>query len=123
MVDPRHSKLPQEPEYWDGLAAKINDDAAATLASYAAASTDVHREDDWTAVLGRSAPWLVAASLAAMLVMWLILPPRPPSPAFVWLGDSLAPSEVAGSLVAGSTPPSVEQLMAQFPPAGEETPR
>jgi hypothetical protein len=114
MTDRPQSKLPQEPEYWDELAAKINDDATGPLASYAATP------DDWTAVLGRQAPWLVAASAAAMLVLWLTLPARPPSMAFRWIESSLIPSEVAGTLVAGSAPPSVETLMVQFPPSEEE---
>ena len=114
MTDRPQSKLPQEPEYWDRLTRKITDDAAGPLARYAASG------DDWATVLGRHAPWLVAASVAAMLVLWLSLPARQPSPAFRWIEGSLIPSEVAATLVVGSAPPSVEALMIQFAPTGEE---
>ena len=110
-ADQPHSQLPQEPEYWDALARRMSDDAAGPLAAYAAGS------DSWATLLGRQAPWLVAASAAAMLILWLILPPRQSSVAFRWIESSLVPNEMAGTLVSGAAPPSVNTLMVQFPPA------
>ena len=111
MVDSPQSQLPQEPEYWEGLARKINADAAGPLAAYAAA------EDDWIGVLARRAPWLVAASVAAMLILWFALPARDDSQALRWIAASLTPNETAGTLISGAMPPSVDVLMVQFPPA------
>ncbi len=111
MVDQPQSQLPQEPAYWDDLARKIGEDAAGPLAAFAAI------DNGWTGVLARRAPWLVAASAAAMLVLWLTLPARDSSVAFRWIESSMIPSEVAGTLISGSAPPSVDALMVQFPPA------
>lgn len=111
MADRSHSRLPQDPEYWETLARKVRDDAAAPLAGYAAA------EDGWYGVLARSAPWLVAASAAAMLILWLVLPPREDSMAMRYIAGALAPTEAAGTLISGTEPPSVDALMVQFPPA------
>lgn len=110
MAESPKSQLPQDPGYWDGLARAIRADAAGPLASYAAV------DDAWYGVLARSAPWLVAASAAAMLVLWLALPPRDVSGDLRWIESSLAPSEAAGTLVAGPRAPSVDALLAQFPP-------
>ena len=108
------SPLPQEPEYWEKLEAKIRADAAGPLAAYAGVN------NGWDSVLAQRAPWLVAASVAAMLLLWLALPERGPSVAFRWIEGSLTPSELAGTLVSGAAPPSVEILMVQFPPTEEE---
>ena len=113
IVDQSQSQLPQEPEYWDRLAREINADAAAPLAAYAAA------EYGWYGILARRAPWLVAASAAAMLILWLTLPAREDSMAFRWIAGSLAPNETAGTLISGAAPPSVDELMVQFPPRPE----
>ena len=113
MADLSQSQLPQEPEYWEGLARKINADAAAPLAAYAAA------EYGWYGVLARRALWLVAASAAAMLILWLALPAREDSMAFRWIAGSLAPNETAGTLISGAAPPSVDELMVQFPPGAD----
>ena len=110
MAENPNSNLPQDPEYWADLAERIGEDAARPLAAYAAA------EDGWFDVLSQRAAWLVAASVAAMLILWMALPTAD-SVAFRWMERSLAPSEVAGSLIGGPAPPSVEVLMAQFEPA------
>ena len=114
MPELPESQLPQEPEYWDGLADKIRMDAARPLAAYAG------RGEGWDGMLARRAPWLVAASVAAMLVLWLTLPERGPSVAFRWIEGSLTPSELAGTLVSGAAPPTIDTLMIQFPPSEEE---
>jgi hypothetical protein len=116
-ADQPQSQLPQEPEYWDEMARRIGEDAAGPLAAYAAS------KDSWTTLLGRQAPWLVAASAAAMLVLWLTLPARQSSVAFRWIERSLVPNEMAGTLVSGAAPPSVDTLMVQFPPAIDEEER
>ena len=119
MPEPPRPKLPQEPEYWDGLARKIHDDAAGPLAAYRAAE-----QSAWYDSLSRQAPWLVAASAAAMLLLWLALPAADSSLVLRWMEDSLTPDEVAGTLVGGSAPPNIDVLMAQFPPATDgEVPR
>ncbi len=114
MPDLSRSQLPQEPEYWEKLAVKVREDAAGPLAGYARV------DSGWDGMLARRAPWLVAASVAAMLLLWLALPERGPSVAFRWIEGSLTPSELAGTLVSGAAPPSVEILMVQFPPSEEE---
>ena len=114
MSDLPQSHLPQEPEYWEQLAAQIRADAAGPLADYAAV------DHGWYGMLAQRAPWLVAASVAAMLLLWLALPERGPSVAFRWIESSLTPSELAGTLVSGAAPPTVEILMVQFPPSEEE---
>ncbi len=110
MAENPNSNLPQDPEYWAGLASRIREDAAGPLVAYAAA------QEGWYDVLSERAAWLVAASAAAMVILWLALPSND-SVAFRWMERSLAPDGVAGSLVGGPTPPSVEVLMAQFRPA------
>ncbi len=114
MPDLPPSQLPQEPEYWEELAAKIRADAAGPLAGYSGV------DDGWYGVLAERATWLVAASVAAMLLLWLTLPARGPSVAFRWIEGSLTPSELAGTLVSGAAPPSVDTLMVNFPPSEEE---
>ena len=114
MAELPQSQLPQEPEYWEELARKIREDAAGPLAAYAAT------QYVWYGVLARRAPWLVAASAAAMLILWLALPTPDSSVAFRWIEHSLAPSETAGTLIGGPEPPSVDALMVQFPPLLDE---
>ena len=109
MAENRNSNLPQDPEYWSGLAQRIREDAVRPLAAYAAA------QGGWYEVLSERAAWIVAASAAAMLVLWLALPTSD-SVAFRWMERSLEPTGVAGSLIGGPSPPSVEVLMAQFRP-------
>ena len=109
MAELPRSQLPQEPEYWEQLAQRIRQDAVGPLAAHAAA------HDAWYGVLARRAPWLVAVSAAAMLVLWLVLPPDAAA-AFRPIERLLEPSEVAGTLVGGPAPPSVDVLMVQFPP-------
>jgi len=116
MAENPDSNLPQDPEYWTGLVRRIREDAAGPLAAYAAV------QDVWYDVLSRRAAWLVAASAAAMLVLWLALPTAD-SVAFRWIERSLAPSEVAGSLIGGPAPPSVEVLMVQFQPVAADEAR
>ena len=117
MAELTHSQLPREPEYWQELARKIREDAAGPLAAYAAARDIGSDRDVWYGVLARRAPWLVAASATAILILWLTLPTTDSSVAFRWIEHSLAPSEIAGTLIGGPAPPSVDALMVQFPPA------
>jgi len=114
MVDRPQSQLPQDPEYWEDLARRIRADGAAPLAAYAAV------DDDWTAVIARRAPWLVAASTAAMLVLWLLLPPRDAPAGAGWIETAVSPRETAGTLISSATPPSIDALMVQFPPATDD---
>ena len=116
MSEHAQSELPRDPDYWDSLARRISDDAANALEAYASA------QDVWYAVLDRRAPWLVAASATAMLVIWLGLPAPRDSVAHRWIERSVAPREIAGSLVGGATPPSVDVLLPQFPLPGEDEP-
>ena len=111
MADPSQSQLPQDNDYWEALEQKINADAVGPLAAYAAA------DQGWYGVLARRAPWLVAVSAAAMIFLWLVLPAREESQALRYISDSIAPSEAAGMLITGESPPSVDALMVQFPPA------
>ncbi len=124
MADLPPSQLPQDPEYWGELAGKIREDAAAPLAAYAGAEDgridDGRVDDGWYRILARRAPWLLAASAAAMLILWLALPERGTSPAFRWIADALAPSETAGTWIGGAAPPSVDALMVHFSPALDE---
>ncbi len=113
MVENPDSNLPQDPEYWTSLARRIREDAARPLAAYAAA------QDVWYEVLSQRAAWLVAASAAAMVILWLALPTSD-SVAFRWMERSLEPTDVAGSMIGGPVPPSVEVLMAQFYPASAD---
>jgi hypothetical protein len=112
MAESAGSQLPQDPAYWDSLAQRIRDDAAAPLAAYAATA------DVWYDVLARRASWWVAASAAAMLIVWLTLPVADGEIAFRAMERLLAPSEPAGTLISGSAPPAVDALMVQFSPAG-----
>lgn len=99
------SALPTDSDYWDSLAGRIARDAESPLAAYA----------DWSKVLARRAPWWLAASVAAMLALWLTLPSRASSRT-AWLESALAPDEVAGAMLGGPAPPSLESLMSHFPP-------
>ena len=117
IPDLPRARLSQEPEYWERLASSVREDAAGPLAAYAMS------DPEWYAVLARRAPWLVAASAAAMLILWLALPSRGSSTTFQWIESSLTPTEVAGTLVSGAAPPSVDALMVQFPPSEAEEQR
>lgn len=99
------STLPDDTAYWDALASRIARDAESPLASHA----------DWTSVLSRRAPWWLAASVAAMLALWLTLPSRV-STRTHWLELALTPHEVPGAMLGGPVPPSLEDLMSHFPP-------
>ncbi len=133
MSEHPRPKLPAEPAYWDRLAAKVNDDAAGPLAAYRAAAGATATDDAsvpgsamppvWYDALSRRAPWLVAASVVATLVIWLALPPDETSVVLRWMEDALFPDEVAGALVGGSTPPGIDRLMAEFPPGDGGSPR
>lgn len=101
------SPLPPEPEFWDRLARRISEDAAEPLASYQAGA------GAWYGVLARRAPWLVGSSIAAMLLLWAALPADTPPDA---VEEFVAPTEIAGALLGGPEPPTVDQLMVHFPP-------
>ena len=110
MAELPKSQLPQDPGYWEELAQRIRRDASGPLAAYAAA------QDAWYDLLARRAGWLVAASAAAMLLLGLALPAADSSVAFRWIERSVAPKEVAGTLLGGPQHPSVEARVAQFLP-------
>ncbi len=114
MAELPKSELPRDPEYWDTLAAKVRQDAAGPLAAYASA------HDVWYGVLAQGAPWLVAASAAATLILWLALPVPDTSFALVHIERSLDPSEVAGMFIGGPQPPTVDALLVQFAPAADD---
>jgi hypothetical protein len=129
-ADRQTSKLPHDPGYWEGLAARIRDDAAAPLAAYAAATplaadatADGRGRDGWPDVLARGAIWWLTAAGAAIAVLWLTLPPRDVSPAQAWIEASLTPDEPVGTLVSGDMPPAVDTVLVHFPPAGAERPQ
>ena len=117
MAEEARSKLPPDPEYWAGLEQRIRADAEQPLARYGATP------DAWYGLLARSAPWLVAASAAAMLVLWFTLPPSDAGGDLGWIERFLAPDELAGTLVGGAAPPSVDTLMVQFSPQDNAGPR
>ena len=52
-----------------------------------------------------------------MFLLWFVLPAPDSSLAFRWIEHSLAPDEIAGSMLSGPAPPSLDDLMVQFPPA------
>ncbi len=114
MAELPASPLPRSPEYWDRLARAVRDDAAGPLGAYA----DAH--DGAYAVLARRAPWLIAASAAAMLLLWLALPVSKASVAHRWMEQAVAPRGAAGTLLAGPAPPSVDAVLVEFPPAAVE---
>lgn len=113
MTERPVSRLPRDPEYWARLARRIGEDAAAPLATYAAG-------DAWYGVLARSAPWLVAAAVAAMLVLWLALPAPGSATNFQWMERALGPDDVAGRLVGSAEPPDIEVLLVQFAPLADD---
>jgi len=113
MAEHPNSPLPRDPEYWTRLAQRIHADAAAPLAGYAAADT-------WYGVLARQASWLVAAAAIVIVALLLTLPRPDSDAAYRWIERSLAPDEFAGTLIAGPTAPSVDVVLAQFPPADGE---
>jgi len=114
MTDKPSPQLPQDPGYWDQLAHKMSADASSPLAGYA--SSVIHVEG-WYDVVARRAASVVAASMAAVLLLWFAYPPSEPSVAQQWIEHSLAPNEVAGSLLVGPQPPSVDSLVVHFPAA------
>ncbi len=111
MADVPRSQLPQDTGYWEILAQRIRVDASGPLAAYAA----IH--DSWYGLLARRSTWLISASAAGMLILWLSLPTADSSAALRWIEKSVAPNEIAGALIGGEAPPSVNALMVQFPPA------
>jgi len=113
MTDLPPSPLPRDPAYWDALAERVRNDAALPLAAYRAP------EQEWYGWLSLRAPWLVAASAVAALALWLALPARSARDAAQWIEGSLTPNEAVGSLLGGAAPPSVEAMLAHFPPALE----
>jgi len=114
MTEVPKSQLPKDPEYWEALTQRILQDASGPLAAHAT-SCDV-----WYDLLARRSASLVAASAAAMLLLWLALPAPESSVAFGWIERSVAPDEIAGTLLGGPVPPSVDALIVQFPPAPDE---
>ena len=93
MSSELRSKLPDDPRYWDDLALRINADAAGPLAAYAGGGGEA-TGGGWYRFLARRAPWLVAASAAAALILWLALPARD-SIAIEWMERSLTPEDGA----------------------------
>lgn len=134
MAETPHSKLPREAGYWDRLARTIGDDAEGPLAAYrasagvaddswtGAAGAGSRDADHWDDLLAERATWLVAASAAAMLILWLAIPApaSDPTDELRWMEASLVPDERAGTLISGPAPPHVNDLMVQFPPVIED---
>ena len=120
MAEFPKSQLPQDPGYWEELAQRIRRDASAPLAAYAAAQQAWAAQDSWYDVLARRSAWLVAPSAAAVLILWLALPAADSSVALRWIERSVAPTEMAGTLLGGPQPPSVEALVVQFSPPLED---
>ena len=108
----RASRLPDSPEYWERLARRVRADAVSPLAALAAAQTG------WPGVLARQTLWLAGASMAAILVLSIVLARTNSTVSTTWIEGAIAPSESAGALIAGPTPPEIERLLAQFPRAG-----
>ena len=110
------SPLPDEDEFWEGLADKVRADAAGPLSRYAASEAD--QSPTWIAVVSRQAPWLLAASVIAMVALLSALPESAASTALTTrlLERSLMPTEPAAGLMAGSKVPSVAELLVEFPP-------
>ncbi|HXV63623.1 MAG TPA: hypothetical protein VEK15_23180 [Vicinamibacteria bacterium] len=108
------SPLPKDTAYWEELARRIREDASGPLAAYASRAR-------WYGVLAGPAPWLIAASAAAILFLWLALPAADSSATLRRMERSLSPDEAAGALVGGPEPPTVDALLVQFsPPEGAE---
>ena len=114
-----HSSLPVEEEFWEELAQKVRADAAGPLSRYAAAPVP---QTNWLSVVSRQAPWLLAASVVAMITLLATLPEARASrsaPAGL-LERSLTPGERAAGLMAGSVAPSVAELLAEFLPVSSK---
>ncbi|HSF15774.1 MAG TPA: hypothetical protein VLK65_09480 [Vicinamibacteria bacterium] len=115
MAHPK-SPLPGDPAYWEELTRRIREDASGPLAGYAGRAR-------WYGALAGPAPWLVATSAAAILFLWLSLPTADSPTTLHWMERSLSPDEVAGALMGGPEPPSVDALLVQFSPLEGAEPR
>ncbi len=116
MTFPR-SPLPVDEEFWEDLAQKVRADAAAPLSRYAA--TRMVEAPNWLSVLSHQAPWLLAASVVAMVALLATLPESRTlqGTSAGLLERSLTPGERAAGLMAGAKAPSVAELLPEFSPS------
>jgi len=103
------SRLPDDPEYWDKLGARIVNDAVPTLATY--------REDrnEWWSVLARFSTALAVGATAAVLAAVLLFPRDEPNgtPPESGMVFGLAPSgPLAEPMLEIDGPPTLERLIA-----------
>ncbi len=112
------SRLPADPAYWDGLAARVSDRAAPLVARYGAAGVAGGAGGSgWLGWLEGRASRLAAAALAAAVLAWLFLPPpAPPASSApqseIALARALEPSDplIAG-IMADAGPPVLARLI------------
>lgn len=115
---PELSKLPDDPDYWTALEARVlaglppGPHTAATAGGHGRAAAG------WWSPFETGAPGLVATALAAVLAALLLLPPRPALEGAEML---LAPADPAGAaIIAAPSPPSLASLVL---PASREAAR
>ena len=117
--------LPVESSYWNELRRQILDDASGPLAAYSRAALergDTAGADDaanWYAEVSRLAPWLVAASLAAGLLLWARLPLPDSATTRSWMQRSLTRDHLAASLATPTAPPAAAVMMQLVVPIDE----
>ncbi len=117
------SSLPEDPRYWTTLERRILDDAALPLHRYAEVSAGESEGDvpalHWYGEVSRHAPWLVAASLIAGLLLWARLPLPDASTTRQWMQRSLTQDHLAASLATIEAPSPVAVMMQLEPATGE----
>ncbi len=98
------SRLPDDPSYWDGLAARIVGAAEPALREQREAHAWWHPFARWSPVIG------VSAAVAALLVV-LLGPPAPAHPTFSF-GQLIGPEDpVAQAVVGGAATPDVAAML------------
>ena len=99
-------RLPDDPAYWQGLAARVVAGAAPTLAELRAAQP-------WWKPLARLAPAFGVGALAASLAAFVFLPDgSPPAPSReVALADVFDPGDPVGAAFIGETAPELASLL------------
>ena len=99
------SRLPDDPTYWDGLAARIVDSAAPILRE----QRDVQA---WWGPLAKWSPAIGVAAAAAALLVLLFGPPESSRSPAVSFAQLLGPRDpVAQAVVSGATASDVSALL------------
>ena len=99
------SRLPEDPAYWNNLAAGITDSAGPIL-------HELRIADAWWQPLARWSPAIGVAAAAAALLVVVVGPPAPPQPSDISVEELFSLDDpVARAVVSGDEIPNISAML------------